>query len=147
MKAWIFFSAVLIVGFGFSSAYSGVASEPAVIPAKGVQVSATIPTQQLQEEQGVWDFGKVKEGAVYAHDFILKNPLQKPLNIRDVSTSCGCTVSQMKKKTLEPGEETPLSITFNSKGYLGFVQQYIYVQTDDLASPILRYTIKADVEK
>lgn len=93
----------------------------------------------------VWDFGRVKEGAVLKHEFILKNESGKTLTIQNVDTSCGCTASEAEKKVLPPGEETKIKVKFNTKGYSGSVQQFIYVHTDDLDNPIIRFIIKADV--
>lgn len=94
-----------------------------------------------------WDFGRVKEGEVLKHAFRLKNESKKILNIKDVHTSCSCTGSKIKKKTLLLGEETLIAVQFNSKGYSGPVEQYIYVHTDNLDNPIIRFIIKANVVK
>jgi hypothetical protein len=94
-----------------------------------------------------WDFGQAKEGEVLKHDFRLKNESKENLNIKDVDTSCSCTVSKVAKKTLMPDEETLIEIQFDTKGYSGSVQQYIYVHTDGLANPIIKFTIKANVIK
>ena len=53
-------------------------------------------------ESNLWDFGTVKEGQVLPHEFNLKNDSNKVLNIINVGTSCGCTVS-------EAGEEEALA--------------------------------------
>lgn len=110
--------------------------------------------QQLGREQRpkennpyTWDFGQVEEGEVLKHDFVLKNDSQDTLNIKDISTSCGCTVSSVKQEMLLPGESTLIEVKFNSKGYSGAVQQFIYVYTDDLDNPITRYIIKVEVVK
>jgi hypothetical protein len=94
-----------------------------------------------------YDFGKVKEGGVLKHNFIFKNSSKNTLNIKDVTTSCGCTVSKVEKKTLLPGETTSIEVQFNTKGYSGLTQQFIYVHTDNLDNPIFRFIIKAYVEK
>jgi hypothetical protein len=95
----------------------------------------------------LWDFGQVQEGRVLQHTFKLKNDSPKVLNIKDASTSCGCAVSKVEKKVLFPGQSTSIAVQFNTKGYAGPVQQFIYVQTDNLDNPILRYIIKANVLK
>lgn len=100
-----------------------------------------------KKDKYTWDFGKVKEGKVYKHDFLLENDTGKPLNIKSVNTSCGCTVSQIKKKSLKPQESTTLEVSFNSKGYSGAVKQFIYVNTDDVDKPVIRFIIKAEVAK
>jgi cytochrome c biogenesis protein CcdA len=94
-----------------------------------------------------WDFGEVKEGEVLKHDFLFKNSSANTLNIQDVNTSCGCTVSKIRKKILLPGEATSIEVQFDTKGYSGPTQQFIYVHTDSLDTPIFRFIIKADVQK
>lgn len=98
-----------------------------------------------QKEIYVWDFGKIRKGQVLRHDFSFKNETQKELKIKNVNTSCGCTVSNVKKNILLPGESTNISVEFNSEGYSGAVQQYVYVHTDNLDNPIVRLIIKADI--
>lgn len=98
-----------------------------------------------QPEPYLWDFGRLKAGEVVKHEFSLKNETPHTLTIKDVTTSCGCTVSEVKKKVLAAGESTAIEVRFNSKGYSGAVQQYIYVNTDNLDKPIIRFTIKAEV--
>ena len=100
---------------------------------------------QLQEAQESWDFGQVKEGLILKHDFLLKNESQKPLKITGTHTSCGCTVSKVEKNALLPGEETSIEVKFNSVGYSGPTEQYVYVNTDDAENPILKFTVKAQV--
>ena len=102
---------------------------------------------QLQEAQESWDFGPVKEGLILEHDFLLKNESANTLNIKGVNTSCGCTVSQVEKNTLLPGEETLISVRFNTAGYQGPVQQYVYVNTDSPINPILKFAVQAEVIK
>jgi len=98
-------------------------------------------------ESRSWDFGKVKEGVKLEHEFILTNNSDKVLNVKDVTTSCGCTVSEVKKKVLEPKESTTIKVTFNSKGYSGTIHQFVYVNTDSSVEPIVQFKIKAFVEK
>ena len=94
-----------------------------------------------------WDFGRVEKGAVLRHAFNLKNESNKILNILSVSTSCGCTASEVKKKKLAPKENTLIEVSFKTRGYSGPTQQYVYVNTDSLDNPVIKYTIKADVAK
>jgi hypothetical protein len=94
-----------------------------------------------------WDFGKIQEGEVLKHAFLLKNKSKQTLTILDVNTSCGCTISEVKDRVLLPGESTTIEVQFNTKGYSGAVQQYIYVHTDSVDNPILRFTIQAEIIK
>lgn len=94
-----------------------------------------------------WDFGKRQEGEVLKHTFVFKNESKATLTIKDINTSCGCTISKAKKKILLPRESTTIEVQFNTKGYLGPTQQYIYVHTDSLDNPVLRFIIKAEIIK
>jgi hypothetical protein len=106
-----------------------------------------ISPQPQVSDPYTWDFGRVKEGEVLTHTFIFKNESAKTINIIDVNTSCGCTVSKTQKKTLLPDEETRIEVQFKSKGYSGPVQQFVYVHSDNLDNPIIRFIIKAEVLK
>lgn len=113
---------------------------------KPLQEQGTVqPGQEQRVESDTWDFSTVTEGKKYVHAFIFKNNSDTYLNIKDVSTSCGCAVSNIKKKKLAPGEMTELAVTFDSTGYEGAVTQFIYVRTDSLDKPIVRFIIKAFV--
>jgi hypothetical protein len=94
-----------------------------------------------------WDFGIVKPGVVLKHDFLLKNETSDILEINNIHTSCGCTASEAKKKSLLPQESTLISVSFNSHGYLGPVEQFVYVNTDNADLAIIKFTIKANVVK
>lgn len=94
-----------------------------------------------------WDFGKVKEGVVVKHDFTFKNETPGILKITGINTSCGCTASQAGKQSLAPGEATTINVAFNSKGYSGAVKQFVYVNTDNAGLAVIRFVVKAEVEK
>lgn len=117
--------------------------------AVGLPVFIFLQTNCFAQEPdpNAWDFGKVKQGEVAKHSFTLKNDSGKTLNITSVNTSCGCTVSEVKKKVLLPKESTAVEVKFNSKGYSGDVQQFAYVNTDRADNPIIRFTVKANVIK
>ena len=134
MKKIFFFSAMVILSL--------VCLSPV-----GAQQQAAAPEAAAPAEENAWDFGKVQEVQVLTHNFVLKNKGQKVLNIKEVNTSCGCTVSTVKKKQLAPQEETTIEVKFKAKGYSGPTKQFIYVHTDDLDKPVIRFVIRANVEK
>lgn len=103
------------------------------------------PAQDNIADPNQWDFGKVKQGEVLKHDFLLKNETKDLLKIISINTSCGCTVSRSDKESLEPDESTAINVTFNSGKYSGEVKQFIYVHTDNADSPVVKFIIKAEV--
>ncbi len=94
-----------------------------------------------------WDFGQLKQGQVVSHIFVLKNDSAEILRIKSFLPSCGCTKAKIGKDALNPGESVNLEVTFNSHGYSGDVQQFVYLNTDSPADPVTKFTVKANVAK
>ena len=109
-------------------------------------IPLTTKTDGLSNDAYIWDFGKVKEGEVSKHDFVLRNDTGHFINITGIKSSCGCTASEVKNKSLAPQGETTVTVQFNSKGYSGNVRHYVYVHTDNIDNPVLRLVIKAEVK-
>ena len=85
---------------------------------------------QITADSTTWDFGTVVSGTVLVHTFVLTNTGSDPLHISNVSTSCGCTVAQLAKSTLNPGESTNLTVTWHSAG-TGDASKTVMVNSDD----------------
>ncbi|MFA5223593.1 MAG: DUF1573 domain-containing protein [Candidatus Omnitrophota bacterium] len=108
---------------------------------------SSIGLAQLEKtDQNTWDFGKISaSGRIVKHVFSLKNESNDNLNISGTHASCGCTVSEIDKKVILPGESASLEVRFNPKGYFGRITQFVYVNTDNKTTPVYKFTIKADV--
>jgi len=143
MRAYIFLLFLLFSLTGCYSKGSAALNPAAEIP---VNRAGIIKEQAKPIDPDFWDFGTVKKDVILKHNFILKNPSEKILNINGVNTSCGCTVSEITKNKLSPGESAVIKVRFDTKGYKGETQQFVYVNTDDTENPVLRFTIKANVE-
>lgn len=94
-----------------------------------------------------WDFGRVREGSILKHAFILKNDSENPLIINKLQTSCGCTASVASSYEIPAGKTSQIAVTFNTKGYSGKVNQFVYVHTSDAKNPIIKLTVKAEILK
>lgn len=103
--------------------------------------------QGMVVDPNEWDFGRIEQGEVAKHVFVYKNDSGADLNIKGTNASCGCTASKVDKQKLAPGEEANLEVAFNSFGYSGEVQQYVYMNTDSRDNPVVKFTIKANVKK
>ncbi len=86
------------------------------------------------------DFGDVKQGETVSTDFAFTNKGKSELNIYKVKTSCGCTVSELQKSKLKPGESSTIKVTFNSAGHNGRDEKEITVYSNDPNAP--EYTLK-----
>lgn len=122
-----------------------------LLPGCSTTVKEKTPVKIEQTRAGadeyLWDFGQISQGQVLKHEFVVKNRSSVVLNLKDATTSCGCTVLEFKKKVLQPAESTTIEVKFDSKGYLGPTQQFVYLNTDSVDNPVIRFIIKANVTK
>jgi hypothetical protein len=140
MKNMMLFLTVVICMVICASCAAGVKDQPLQSSGNPSEASSASTVQPDS-----WDFGDVSAGSVLTHEFAIVNDSAKDLAIKDTTTSCGCTVSEIKNKLLKPGESTIVSIKLDTKGYTGEVKQFVYVNTDSMDKPIIRLTVKAKV--
>lgn len=100
---------------------------------------------KLTFDKTLHDFGNINKGDKVTVDFVLNNTGKSDLNVRKVKANCGCTVSQLEKDTLKPGESTTLKVTFNSAGRRGIQQKSINIFSNDPTAPTQRLIIKGKI--
>jgi hypothetical protein len=76
------------------------------------------------------DFGDIKQGEKVSHTFRFTNNGNKPLIISNVSTTCGCTVSNWTKEPVAPGKTGEVSATFDSTGKLNKQRKVITIHSN-----------------
>jgi hypothetical protein len=96
-----------------------------IIPTKG------FPKFEFVKE--IHKFGDIYEGEIVVYDFFFKNVGSKDLVIKDIETSCGCTAVKWEKKPLRVGEESHITVEFNSKGRYGKQYKVITVFCNTLS--------------
>ncbi|MCX6229164.1 MAG: DUF1573 domain-containing protein [Bacteroidia bacterium] len=109
-----------------------------------IKVSATIEEDfsKLSDEEianaprielncKIFDFKELAEGESASYTFILSNKGKKPLIIRSITASCGCTTAKPSSNVLAPGSTTDLKVTFDSQGKLGIQNKVLTVITND----------------
>ncbi len=102
---------------------------------------------KMEFERGTkYDFGHAQTGEVLVNTFYFKNTGKSDLIISDVSTSCGCTVSDYTDKPIRAGEEGVVTLTFDSKGRTGHQTKRATVLTNCQPNRVI-LTITADLEK
>jgi len=89
-----------------------------------------------------FEFGEQDNTTKVSHDFTIMNVGTAVLNITDVKSSCGCTIAEMKKKSLNPGEETTVSATFDLKGKQGPQTKAISVSSNDPKVPVYKLELR-----
>ncbi len=84
-----------------------------------------------------YDFGDVKEGTNVFYRFELINTGKSDLMIRKITSSCGCTTSNIDKTLLKPDENCFVSASFNTGGRSGEQQKTITIVTNDPKNPTI----------
>jgi hypothetical protein len=80
-------------------------------------------------------------------NFKYENKGKTPIKIKNVRTSCGCTVASLKKDVVAPGEKGEVTATFHIGGRTGVQQKAITVETDDASQPTMNLMLKAVIEQ
>jgi hypothetical protein len=100
---------------------------------------------QLTWEKTQLDFHpKPGEQEVVAN-FKYENKGNTTVNIRNVRSSCGCTVASLKKNDVAPGEKGEVTATFKIGGRTGVQQKTVSVETDHPDQPVTNLVLQATI--
>ena len=64
-------------------------------------------------------FGKIEEGTIATMVFTIKNNLNVNAEIKEAKPACGCTTAEPSRKVMAPGEESSITVNYDSKNRLG----------------------------
>lgn len=66
-----------------------------------------------------YTYDTILQGEVVEYEFKFKNTGERPLSIKDVKGSCGCTIGSYPFLDIAPNEESSIKARFDSKGKEG----------------------------
>ncbi len=101
---------------------------------------------KIKFKEESWDFGRIKQGEILTHVFVFNNVGDAPLIIKKVRTSCGCTAALVSEKEVVPGGKGEIKVTFNTRGFEGKLNKYVYVETNDSEQPRIQLTVTAKID-
>ena len=113
-----------------------------LVPLLTVTLAATA---KITFEKTDLDFGELESGKVVDMEYKFKNTGDETLIIKNISSSCGCTVTKVDKKEYQPGEEGTIPVKFFSRGYNGKVTKTITVATNDPENVYTRLKVMGSV--
>lgn len=111
---------------------------------ESILFAATGPKIKFDKES--WNFGKAEHGKVLTHVFKFNNEGDSPLIIKKIRTSCGCTAALVSAKKIDPGKRGEIKVTFNTRGYAGKVNMFVYIDLNDPTQPQTQLMLSADIE-
>lgn len=100
---------------------------------------------QISFDKMEHDFKEVNQGDAVSTKFVIKNIGKQNLELYKVKTSCGCTVAELEKKSLKPGESTNMRVVFATAGKQGDEKKDIVIYCNDPKSPEPSLRIKAKI--
>lgn len=92
-----------------------------------------------------FNLGKVRRGEMIIKEFSIINAGNIPFIVSKADSDCGCMVSEYEKHPIKPKESMPFSVSFDSRGYYGYIIKRILVSTTLNPKPVVLY-LEAEVE-
>lgn len=104
-------------------------------------VFADAYSQQMSILPASVDFGGFSSWENRTAAFTAKNIHSRPISILRVRSSCSCTIVDFKPCTLEPGQETLVTVSIPKNTLSGKFSKTIYVETDAPGQEFLKLTV------
>lgn len=76
--------------------------------------SAAPATATLVAREAEHSFGKIPQGKPVYYNFIIENKSSQPLQLDNVTATCGCTTPEWSKSPIAPGGSTGIKVGFNA---------------------------------
>lgn len=87
-----------------------------------------LPEMEFKEE--VYDFGVITQGEKVSYEFVFTNTGNSDLVISNAYADCGCTVPEVPKQPIPPGEKNKIRVTFDSDKKSGLITKEISIMTN-----------------
>lgn len=102
---------------------------------------------RLSVDKTAHNFGKMQKDAAAETEFFLTNDGSEPLNIRLAKSNCGCTLVDLEKEDIKPGETVKMKVKFDSKGRRGRQYKTVTIFSNDPTAPTQVLSLRAEVPR
>ena len=98
-------------------------------------------------EASTHDFGRITrtQAASQTHDFVLRNTGDQPIRVVKQTSTCGCTVVELPKAPIPPGESITAPVTAAWTVGGGRQSAIVSLTTDSPDTPVVRLTVSGFV--
>lgn len=83
-------------------------------------ISFSLKAQEFKFEKETINYGAINKSANGERVFIFTNIGDAPLIIKNIQSSCGCTVPEKPEKPIMPGEKGEIKVSYDTKRVGGF---------------------------
>ncbi len=129
--------------FGPFATDNDVTAESVAVALASSQQSGSPRIEVIGGEE--YDFGVMEPGAKGTHHFVVKNTGDFPLSLEIVGSTCKCTIGELAKSSIGPGEETEIELTWDVKSSDEEFGQSAILKTNDPTRGELNLKIKGRV--
>ncbi len=102
------------------------------IQLKTQDAGAPLPRTTVRWNRDTIHFGTIEEGSILLDSFKVTNTGKQPYIIKEIKTSCDCTVLKYPEYPVMPGETATIRIEFDSRGKSGATEPGIIVSDNSI---------------
>jgi hypothetical protein len=92
--------------------------------------TTAVAAPELSVVEGTFNFGTIAQGKKVQHNFVIRNTGDAPLQIKEVTVSCGCTAAKPSSPVIAPGKSGEIQVIFDSAAFSGKVQKSVSLVTN-----------------
>jgi hypothetical protein len=111
--------------------------------AESPAAEAKLPRAEFPET--AYNFGNMERGATLKHAFQVRNTGDAPLTVKVINTTCKCTVGDLAKNELAPGEESDILLEWTAKTPAGPFRHGATIGTNDPRQSRVELVVEGDV--
>ncbi len=89
------------------------------------------PTPKVVVDNATLDFGVMGEGGTGVHKFVFTNEGEGPLQLKVGDPPCKCTVGELSKSVVPPGESAEVEIKYEPGNMHGIFNRTVPIHTND----------------
>ena len=101
-------------------------------------ISFSMNSQEFKFEKESINYGKINKGSNGERIFVFTNIGDAPLIIKNIQSSCGCTVPKKPEQPIMPGEKGEIKVSYDTKRAGGFSKQITILSNAKTKRKILK---------
>jgi hypothetical protein len=101
-------------------------------------ISFSLNAQEFKFKSETIDYGKIDKGSDGERIFIFTNIGDQPIIIKNIKSSCGCTVPEKPEKPVMPGEKGEIKVSYDTKRVGGFSKSITIFSNATEAAKVIR---------